>query len=104
MPRHRTTLASALSFSLLALNFASLASAAVFTCSGGSVYVVAHPDDDLLFQAPDLQTDISGNNCVTAVFLTSGDSGTTTGYAQSREAGNAAAYAQMTGVLNKYTA
>jgi len=100
MPSLRTT---ALSVALLTLQLASLASAAVFNCQGGSVYVVAHPDDDLLFQSPDLQTDVSGNNCITAVFLTSGDSGTTTGYAQSRETGNAAAYAEMAGVANSYT-
>lgn len=88
---------------LVVLQLASLTSAAVFNCVGGSVYVVAHPDDDLLFQSPDLQTDVSGNNCITAVFMTSGDSGTTTGYAQSRESGNAAAYAEMAGVANTYT-
>jgi len=103
MPSQRTTLLSFSSLFLLTLQFASLASAAVFNCQGGSVYVVAHPDDDLLFQSPDLQTDVSGNNCITAVFLTSGDSGTTTGYAQSRETGNAAAYAEMAGVANSYT-
>ncbi|GAA5954834.1 hypothetical protein JCM3765_007787 [Sporobolomyces pararoseus] len=98
--RHlRKTLATTLSL----LQLLSLASAAVFNCLGGSVYVVAHPDDDLLFQAPDMQTDFSGKNCITSVFLTSGDSGTTTTYAQSREAGNAAAYAQMAGTMNSWT-
>jgi len=103
MPSQRTTLPSFSSLFLLTLQLVSLTSAAVFNCQGGSVYVVAHPDDDLLFQSPDLQTDVSGNNCITAVFLTSGDSGTTTGYAQSRETGNAAAYAEMAGVANSYT-
>lgn len=100
MPRLGSALVSS---TFLLLQLASIASAAVFNCQGGSVYVVAHPDDDLLFQSPDLQTDVSGNNCITAVFLTSGDSGTTTGYAQSRESGNAAAYAEMAGVSNSYT-
>jgi LmbE family N-acetylglucosaminyl deacetylase len=98
--RHlRLSLVTTLSF----LHLASLVSASVFNCVGGSVYVVAHPDDDLLFQAPDLQTDVSSSRCVTTVFLTSGDSGTTTTYARSREAGSAAAYAQMAGVSNSWT-
>jgi len=100
----RSTLVSPLSLFLLTLQLVSLTSAAVFNCQGGSVYVVAHPDDDLLFQAPDLQTDVSGNNCITVVFLTAGDSGTNSGYAKSREAGSAAAYAQMAGTPNAYTA
>lgn len=104
MPHARSTLVSHLSLLLLLLRFAPLASASVFSCLGGSVYVVAHPDDDLLFQAPDLQTDVSGNNCITVVFLTAGDSGTNSGYAKSREAGSAAAYAQMAGTPNAYTA
>lgn len=90
-------------FVLRLLSFATGASAAVFNCVGGSVYVVAHPDDDLLFQAPDLQTDVSSKSCITTVFLTSGDSGTTTTYAQSREAGSAAAYSQMAQVPNSWT-
>ncbi|GJN87828.1 hypothetical protein Rhopal_000783-T1 [Rhodotorula paludigena] len=78
--------------------------APVFNCVGGSVYVIAHPDDDLLFQSPDLYTDVAGSNCITVVILTAGDSGTTgSTYALSREQGNAAAYAKMAGVSNVWT-
>jgi hypothetical protein len=37
------------------------------------VYVVAHPDDDLLFMNPDIQTSIAHGNNVTVVVLTAGD-------------------------------
>lgn len=65
--------------------------------SRGSVYVVAHPDDDLLFQSPDLLTDQGAGSCLTTIFLTSGDSGIGSTYAQSRESGNEAAAAEMVG-------
>ena len=48
---------------------------------------LAYTDDDLLFQSPDLLTDIQAANCITAIYLTSGDSGSGSAYAQSREAG-----------------
>ncbi|KAI5481074.1 Carbohydrate-Binding Module Family 1 protein, cellulose binding protein [Pseudohyphozyma bogoriensis] len=89
-----------LSILLLLVQFAS---AAVFSCVGGSVYVVAHPDDDLLFQSPDLYSDTTAGNCITTIFLTSGDSGIGSTYAQSREAGNEAATALMAGVADSYT-
>lgn len=110
---------------LLALSFfPGQAVAAVFNCVGGSVCechmysqtvkrhtaeacapadVVAHPDDDLLFQSPDIVTDVKGGNCITTVFLTSGDSGVGSTYARSRESGNEAAYASMLGVRDSYT-
>ncbi|KAM0787997.1 hypothetical protein ACM66B_006198 [Microbotryomycetes sp. NB124-2] len=76
---------------------------AVFSCVGGSVYIVAHADDDLLFQSPDLLTDVRNNQCSTLIVLTAGDSGSGTAYAQGREAGNEAAYAQMKSVTDSYT-
>lgn len=88
---------------LLATLACHLVAAQVFTCSGGSLYVVAHPDDDLLFQSPDLLTDMQSSLCVTTVFLTSGDSGVGAAYARSREGGNEAATAQMAGVANTWT-
>ncbi|GAA6008786.1 hypothetical protein JCM10207_001724 [Rhodosporidiobolus poonsookiae] len=89
---------------LLLLQAASV-SASVFNCVGGSVQIVAHPDDDLLFQNPSLLGDFSSNACVTSVFLTSGDSGTTgLTYATGREEGNAAACAYMAGANNSWTA
>ncbi|KAL8279275.1 hypothetical protein RQP46_008312 [Phenoliferia psychrophenolica] len=69
----------------------------------GSVYVVAHPDDSLLFQSPDLLTDLTAGNCVTTVYLTSGDSGIGSTYARSRESGAEAAYAEMMGCADQYT-
>jgi len=96
----RTTFAL---FLLLAVQ-ATSALAQVFNCVGGTVFIIAHPDDDLLFQAPDLQTDVSSGACITTVILTAGDSGTSgSSYALSREQGNGAAYAQMAGVGSSWT-
>ncbi|KAI5475263.1 Carbohydrate-Binding Module Family 1 protein, cellulose binding protein [Pseudohyphozyma bogoriensis] len=88
---------------LLILLLSSSVFATVFTCTGGSVYFVAHPDDDLLFQSPDLYSDITAGNCITHISLTSGDSGQGSAYAQSREAGNEAAWAEMAGVADTWT-
>ncbi|GAA5902982.1 hypothetical protein JCM6882_009662 [Rhodosporidiobolus microsporus] len=78
--------------------------AAVFNCVGGSVYVIAHADDDLLFQSPDLYTDAKSGACITTIIMTAGDSGTTgQTYSSARESGNQAAYAQMAGTGNTYT-
>lgn len=68
-----------------------------------SADVIAHPDDDLLFQSPTLLDDVQGGDCITTVILTAGDSGTGLDYAESREAGNQAAYAQMAGVDDSHT-
>lgn len=73
------------------------------TLRSGSVYVVAHPDDDLLFQSPDLYTDSKSGICITTIFLSSGDSGVGTTYARSRESGNEAATSWMMGVPDVYT-
>ncbi|KPV77033.1 uncharacterized protein RHOBADRAFT_12165, partial [Rhodotorula graminis WP1] len=99
-------MAARISFALLVLFVlqATSALAAVFSCVGGTVFIIAHPDDDLLFQAPDLQTDVASGACITTVILTAGDSGTSgSSYVLSREQGNGAAYAQMTGVGNTWT-
>ncbi|KPV72998.1 uncharacterized protein RHOBADRAFT_1704, partial [Rhodotorula graminis WP1] len=64
---------------------------------------VAHPDDDLLFQSPTLLDDVDSGECITSIFLTSGDSGAGSQYARSRETGNQAAYSQMFGVNNTWT-
>ncbi|OCK81980.1 hypothetical protein K432DRAFT_403301 [Lepidopterella palustris CBS 459.81] len=71
------------------------AASSPFSCQGGSVYVVAHPDDDLLFQSPDLLHEIRVHACVTTIFLTSGDAGIPGSYSEARESGNEAAYASM---------
>ncbi|SCV68200.1 BQ2448_321 [Microbotryum intermedium] len=89
---------------ILLLSLVHYATAAgVFNCLGGAVYIVAHPDDDLLFAGPALQEDLASNPCLTSIYLTSGDSGSGSDYAQSREGGSEAAYAQMMGVSNNYT-
>lgn len=78
--------------------------ATIFNCAGGVVAGIAHPDDDLLFQSPDLLATVQGGACYTLVIATMGDAGSTgEAYALSREQGNAAAYAQMAGVPNVWT-
>ncbi|SCZ92524.1 BZ3500_MvSof-1268-A1-R1_Chr5-2g07942 [Microbotryum saponariae] len=81
----------------------SAVSATVFSCVGGTVYVVAHPDDDLLFQSPDLWTDVVSGACITTIFLTSGDSGVGLTYAKARESGNEAANSYMANVDDSWT-
>ena len=81
--------------------FAPPASAAV--CAGGIVNVVAHEDDDLLFQSPDLLNDISAGRCVRTLFVTAGDAGLGDFYWAEREDGAEAAYAWMAGVANSWT-
>lgn len=68
------------------------------------MYTVGHPDDDLLFVAPDLTDDMRAGNCITTLYFTSGDDGLGNKYAQSREAGNLAASAQVLGVANVWSA
>lgn len=85
---------------LLALSPSFILASGVFTCTGGLLSIIAHPDDDLYFQSPMILPYVSKSNCMTTVFLTSGDNGLTTAYAESREAGNEAAYAYMAGVTD----
>ena len=79
------------------------AAAAVDCPAGSSVNVIAHPDDDLFFQNPDVLKDVAAGKCVATVYLTSGDAGIGTGYSRSRENGVGAAYATMAGVANTWT-
>jgi LmbE family N-acetylglucosaminyl deacetylase len=73
------------------------------TCSKGvTMNFVAHEDDDLLFQSPDLIHDIQNGRCVRTVFLTAGDAGENATYWMAREAGARAAYANMSGVNNSW--
>ncbi len=67
------------------------------------MYVVAHQDDALLFQSPDLLGDVRSGRCVRTVFLTAGDAGKPQSYWASREAGAEAAYAQMAGAADEWT-
>jgi LmbE family N-acetylglucosaminyl deacetylase len=64
----------------------------------GSLYIVAHPDDDLLFLSPDLIADVtkkSPEDCFTVVFVTSGDAGKGDQYAAGREKGIRTAYGNL---------
>ncbi len=69
-------------------------------CKSRILNIVAHPDDDLLFLNPDLSTAISRGDCVTTVFMTSGDAGRGKAYWGLREEGIKAAYSYMSGVKN----
>lgn len=72
-------------------------------CVAGAMQVVAHEDDDLLFQSPDLAQDVLAGRCVRTVFLTAGDAAQGEAYWRSREAGSLAAYAQMAGVADRWS-
>src|SRR6185436_4637448 len=61
-------------------SFTSTALAAASCPAGDSMYVVAHEDDSILFQNPDLQRDISNGRCIQTIFLTAGDSGNNIAY------------------------
>jgi LmbE family N-acetylglucosaminyl deacetylase len=77
--------------------------AAPSTCTGGAMQIVAHEDDDLLFQSPDLVGDIVAGRCVRTVFVTAGDAAKGETYWKGRETGSLAAYAQMAGVPDAWT-
>ena len=68
-----------------------------------AMYIVAHPDDSLLFQSPDLLQNVQSNLNVLTVHLTAGDDGQGKVYWSGRESGIEAAYAQMAGVANSWT-
>jgi len=71
--------------------------------AGATMNIVAHPDDDLLFQSPDLLHDVQAGKCVRTVYITAGERGGKLGRLQTREAGVEAAYARMAGVANSWT-
>lgn len=71
-------------------------------CTGGSLVVVAHTDDDLLFLNPTLQRDIRSKTCVNTVYVTAGDAGLRANYWQNRERGAQAAYALMAAVPDEW--
>jgi len=72
-------------------------------CVGGVVGVVAHADDDLLFQSPDTLHDVQAQRCVLTVYVTAGDAGRGPSRWKNREEGARAAYARMAGVANSWT-
>ncbi|MEK6345738.1 MAG: hypothetical protein V4737_18155, partial [Curtobacterium sp.] len=57
-------------------------------CRAGRVLdVVAHPDDDLLFQGSDLRASIESGACVRTVVVTAADSGYPAWYWRERQTG-----------------
>ena len=73
-------------------------------CPAGTVMnIVAHQDDDLLFQSPALISVIREGLCVRTVYVTAGDANQTADYWTSRENGVRAAYAELAGVANTWT-
>jgi LmbE family N-acetylglucosaminyl deacetylase len=72
-------------------------------CSQKTMAIVAHQDDDLLFQNPDVLETIAGGGCVQTVFVTAGDAGLGSSYWHEREEGSRAAYALMAGVANTWS-
>ena len=68
-----------------------------------ALYIVAHPDDSLLFQSPTLLTHIYQEKRVLTVHLSAGENGRRERYWRAREAGIKAAYASMAGVANEWS-
>lgn len=81
----------------------SSAAAATSCAAGTTMNVVAHPDDDLLFQSPDLLRDVQADRCVRTVFITAGDDNQVDDYWRTRERGIQAAYANMAGAANAWS-
>ena len=74
------------------------------SCTGGSLQILAHPDDDLVFLSPDLLHELRSEpaRCIRTVFLTAGDAGKGRYYWRAREIGLEAAYAKATGVPDRW--
>ncbi len=73
------------------------------SCVHKRLTVVAHEDDDLIFQNPAVLEAIAAGDCVRTVYVTAGDAGKGETYWRERELGPRAAYAQMAGVANSWT-
>lgn len=96
------TLLTLLTFLCLLTLYPSQVHAQSLGCSGGTLSVVAHADDDLLFQAPYIFSPLNAA-CFPTVFVTAGDAGHGMGYAVDRERGNEAAKAAYLGVSNSWS-
>ncbi|MDP9982522.1 LmbE family N-acetylglucosaminyl deacetylase [Pseudarthrobacter oxydans] len=79
------------------------ASADAGCAAGTALNIVAHQDDDLLFQSPGLLSAIRDGLCVRTVYLTAGDANDSEAYWSSRESGVKAAYAHLAGVADSWT-
>jgi LmbE family N-acetylglucosaminyl deacetylase len=71
--------------------------------TGATMNIVAHEDDDLLFQSPTLLELVQSGDPVRTVYLTAGDAGEEEGYWLGREDGVRAAYANMLGVPDDWS-
>ena len=71
--------------------------------SGATMNIVAHQDDDILFQSPNLLHEVQAGRCVRSVYVTAGDANQDQWYWMERENGPQAAYAKMAGVANAWT-
>jgi LmbE family N-acetylglucosaminyl deacetylase len=72
-------------------------------CAQKRMAIVAHQDDDLIFENPSLLEEIAAGDCVRTVFVTAGDAGLGEAYWREREEGSRVAYATMAGVANVWT-
>lgn len=84
----------AIAIAILTLG-ARQAQAAEPSCEARQMNIVAHQDDDLLFQSPDLLEAVADGDCVRTVYVTAGDAGLGEAYWREREAGSRAGYAEM---------
>jgi len=83
---------------------AAVTQATAATCANGpTMNVVAHQDDDLLFQNPMILQRVKAGGCLRTVYVTAGDAGEDGSYWGDREDGVLAAYAQMLGVSDNWT-
>lgn len=71
--------------------------------TGVTMNIVAHEDDDLLFQSPTLLELVQSGEPVRTVYLTAGDAGEEERYWLGREDGVRAAYANMLGVPDDWS-
>ncbi|MGP4031921.1 PIG-L family deacetylase [Pseudarthrobacter sp. 1C304] len=70
---------------------------------GTAMNVVAHQDDDLIFQSPMLLSAIRDGLCVRTVYVTAGDANDSEAYWGAREDGVKAAYAHLAGVPDAWS-
>ena len=104
LSRHRWQAVAVVLLSGLAVLLGAPSSAVqAAPCSGTTLNVVAHQDDDLLFMSPGVLHDVQSNRCVVTVYITAGDAGDSDSYWQGRALGSQAAYAQMAGVADSWT-
>ncbi len=97
-------LAVSLILTTVSFGFSPIAHATADCTAGTTLNVVAHPDDDLLFQNPDILHDIQAGKCVKTLVLTAGDAGSDASYVTDRQDGLKAAYASLAGATDSWSA